>query len=317
HGREAEAVLHPQLVQYATLRVDEVHIEPQREGAHHHHLPGDEPGGQAVQHAVAGHQAESSAGEAGAAQQIAAWNGDGLGRACGATGVRAQTTALPHQPDHHIAQQQLPLVLRFVNVRIEPCQQLFARQRPAVHRDAVEGLGERWVWRARGHGWGSAQPWRMVRSHARSGRWNKWPFSTTRGDGLSLLYRRPVSRPCGMVVPSVAVNWAPAFRPMLLSNALVIRHPMPRALARSIHSREAAQPPTRLGLITMYDGRTWSSRSAFSSMVLRPIRSSSRAMGSGLFAQSSLMASYSPGPMGCSMLSTSSSASRCSTSITS
>ena len=42
-----------------------------------------------------------------------------------------------------------------------------------------------------------------------------------------------------------AASCATAFSPMLLSNALVIHEPMPRAFARSIHSRVPHMPPCR------------------------------------------------------------------------
>ena len=73
-------------------------------------------------------------------------------------------------------------------------------------------------------------------------------------NGLSkLLVNKPqVPRPCGILFFKVAVHWAMAFKPILLSKALVTHHPIPDLSAISIHSELPLKPPIKLGFKMMY-----------------------------------------------------------------
>ena len=119
---------------------------------------------------------------------------------------------------------------------------------------------------------------------------------------MLLVNNPPVPKPCGIDVFCVAVHWAMAFNPILLSNALVIHQPILRASANFIQSSDAEKPPNKLGFKIIYCGCISSSRAVCSVASNTPINSSSKAMGIGVCAHSFCMALTCPAAMGCSIL---------------
>ena len=92
-----------------------------------------------------------------------------------------------------------------------------------------------------------------------------------------------------------------AFRPTLLSNALVIHDPILRFSVSEIHSLVPRIPPCSDGFSTKYCGAMVSRSSSLSASVLVPISSSSSAMGKGDRLHKSAISFHRPLAMGCSM----------------
>ena len=124
---------------------------------------------------------------------------------------------------------------------------------------------------------------------------HSWSPLISSGMGMLSVKSMPVPKPWGMVMAgpyTSEANCAMAFKPTLLSRALVIHEPMPRSFAIRIHSLEPVMPPCNDGFKMMYCGRMVSSRCSFLDTLFTPISSSSRAMGSGVFLHSWAMSGH-------------------------